>query len=189
MLSGDNTTRERTLAAALAIVRAKGVAQLSTRRVASELGLTQPALYRHFANKSALDREVYQAIQGLFRSQLAQSLRVANPTERLLRALDTFRAFALERPHYFDMLFVAPPRLPGRKHLIRGTIFQFLVDRVSLCMRAGVLRRDDATSVALTFAALAQGSVLLYRRGRFESADEFTRFYRRSCKRLLSGLR
>lgn len=189
MLSGDNTPRGRTLQAALAVVRAKGAAQLSTRALAGRIGLTQPALYRHFSSKSELDREVHQAIQGLFKSELAQSLDASNPKERLLRALDTFRRFALEEPHYFDVLFVAPPRLPGTTLMKRGTIFQFLVDHVSVCMRAGVLRPDDPTSVALTLAALAQGAILLYRRGRFASADEFTRFYRHSCKRLLSGLR
>lgn len=188
MLSGDNTPRSRSLDAALAIVSAQGVAQLSTRAIAVQMGLTQPALYRHFANKGELDREVHQAVQSLFQRELTQSLNTPKPAKRLLRALDSFRSFALQQPHYFDILFVAPPRLPGLKHR-PGGIFQFLIARVSECMRAAVLRRDDPASVALMLAALAQGAVLLYRRGRFASREEFTRFYRRSCKRLLSGLR
>lgn len=47
-------TRESIIATALDLVDNVGLDQLTTRRLASELGVKSPALYWHFANKQAL---------------------------------------------------------------------------------------------------------------------------------------
>jgi AcrR family transcriptional regulator len=47
-------SRERILSAALALVDAEGLAALSTRRLAAELGVSGPSLYNHFATKDEL---------------------------------------------------------------------------------------------------------------------------------------
>jgi hypothetical protein len=55
-------------------------------------------------------------------------------------------------------------------------------------MKAGTLRVENPTSVALTLAALAQGLVLLLERNRFTDREEFAEFARLSFRRLLRGL-
>jgi AcrR family transcriptional regulator len=47
-------SRERITAAALALIDAEGLAALSTRRLATELGVSGPSLYNHFATKEAI---------------------------------------------------------------------------------------------------------------------------------------
>lgn len=193
MLSPDNSARDRTVRAAMDVVQARGVEHLTTRVLAMRLGLTQPALYRHFATKDELTQEVHRAVAALFLHELAAPLEASHPEDRLRRALGVFRRFAVEQPHYFDLLFVRPPLSGSGHNWGRGrkpsTIFQFLVDRVTECMRARVLRTDDPVSVAFTLAAHAQGLVVLYRRVRFRSEREFARFYDRSFECLLRGLR
>lgn len=193
MLSPDNSARQRAVQAALRVVAARGIEHLTTRSLAREVGLTQPAMYRHFNGKNALIREVHHAVAALFRQALVRAWKGRDPEDRLWKALHTFQTFALRHPHYFDVIFVRPP-LPGAaldwSHARRrSTIFQFLVDRVADCMRNGTFRRDDPVAVALTLAAHAHGLVVLYRRARFRSAAEFARFYRRSFERLFGGLR
>lgn len=193
MLSHDNSARQRTVHAALKVVAAQGIEHLTTRSLAVEAGLTQPAMYRHFDTKDALMRDVYRAVAALFKRDLVEALNGRDAEERLWKALEVFHTYAVRHPHYFDLLFVRPPLRgraaewrAGRK---RATIFQFLVDRVTDCMGQGALQRDDPASVALTLAAHAQGLVVLYRRARFRGADEFARFYQRSFEQLLRGLR
>src|SRR5688572_30492269 len=44
----EHPTRVRSLEAALEVVRAEGIGELTTRAIARRSGLTQPAIYRHF---------------------------------------------------------------------------------------------------------------------------------------------
>lgn len=67
MLSPDDSARQRAVQAALRVVAAHGIEHLTTRSLAREVGLTQPAIYRHFNGKNALIREVHHAVAALFR--------------------------------------------------------------------------------------------------------------------------
>lgn len=54
VLDVDGLSRRRIAVIALAIVDAEGLDALTTRRIAKEMGVTSPALYHHFGNKSDL---------------------------------------------------------------------------------------------------------------------------------------
>lgn len=194
MLSYDNLpTRERSIRAALDVVREEGVQELTTRAIARRSGLTQPAIYRYFAGKDALVSEVLGEIRSLFYERLERTSEVRDPEARLMAALGAFRDFAMDEPRLYDALFLqtadsvpAPPPVDPRQG---GNIFGFLVERVSECSRAGLVRGDGLVAVALSLAAHAQGLILLYRQGRFGSRDRFSEFFRRSSADLLRGLR
>src|SRR3954451_8373909 len=47
-------SRDRIVAAALALVDTEGLAALSTRRLAAELGVSGPSLYNHFTTKDEI---------------------------------------------------------------------------------------------------------------------------------------
>ncbi len=55
-------TRERIVAAAIDLLDAEGLAALSTRRLADELGVRAPSLYNHFATKDEILEAVADAI-------------------------------------------------------------------------------------------------------------------------------
>ena len=57
-------TRERILEAAVAISDAEGIAALSMRRLAREVGVEAMSLYHHFANKEALLDGLVDAVAG-----------------------------------------------------------------------------------------------------------------------------
>ncbi|MQA88622.1 MAG: TetR family transcriptional regulator [Gemmatimonas sp.] len=194
MLSFDNLpTRERSLMAALEVVRQQGLPELTTRAIARTSGLTQPAIYRYFARKEELVSEVLGEIRGLFYERLEEIPAELSAEDRLMRALEAFRDFAVEEPKLYDALFFqtsesvpAPPPIDRQRG---GNIFGFLVERVSECAREGLVRREGRVAAALSLAAHSQGLVLLYRQGRFGSRDRFADFYRRSTSTLLRGLR
>lgn len=166
---------------------------MTMRAVADRAGVTAPALYWHFADKEALLREVMRQVARLFRDRMAEALALPSAEARLRRSLEVFRAFAVEHPSYFHVLFVRPP-LASRGREVRDsaagpTIFQLLTDRVADCMREGSLAQANAESIAVTFAALAQGLMVLHERGRFASDQAFAAFFEQSVERLLNGLR
>jgi AcrR family transcriptional regulator len=193
VLTHVNSGRRRSLDAAVEVLRERGTAGVTMRAVAERAGITATAIYRHFADKEALLAEALKEAAAVFRDRMLDAVGAPTAVERLEEALGASRAFAIDQPRLYDALFVDPPRLsagpPGARGFGRRTIFQLLVDRVAECMREGTLRDDDATSVALTLAAHAQGLVLLHRRGRFGSDAQFAEFWRTSFARVLTGLR
>ena len=107
MLSDDNTpTRLRSLRAAVEVVRAEGLGELTTRAIARRSGLTQPAIYRHFANKEQLVREVLGEIRASFHDRLTSGEATGTVLERLIGMLEVFRDFAIEEPRLYDALFL-----------------------------------------------------------------------------------
>ena len=184
--------RPQILASALEVLREHGLEGVTMRAVADRAGVTAPALYWHFADKEALIREVGREVSRTLRDRMLEAGSAPTAEARLRRTFEVFRTFAVSYPSYFHMLFVRPPTT--RRGEIRDggaspMIFQLVVDRVAECMRDGSLAKDDAQSVAMSLAALAQGLVILHRRGRFASDAAFADFFDLSVDRMIGGLR
>jgi AcrR family transcriptional regulator len=191
-LTAVQSLRPRLLASALEVLHEDGLEGVTMRAVADRAGVTAPALYWHFADKEALVREVGREVSRVFKDRMLEAAGVAGTNARLRRTLEVFRSFAVAHPAYFHMLFVRPPTTK-RGELRDGgaspSIFQLLIDRVAECMRDGSLAKGDAQSVAMSLAALAQGLVVLHRRGRFASDAAFAEFFDVSVDRMIGGLR
>ena len=172
------------MAAALAVVDKVGLEALSLRAVARRARVSAPAVYWHFRDKRALVAAVLAALA-------ARYTEAVEATTGLDGALDAVIDFAVEHPRWYHALFRAPrerARKPLRESDGGGTL-GLLVVRVGEAMAAGRLRPGDAVSVALTFAALVQGLVVLAERGRFASREELRAFCRCSLQRLEEGLK
>lgn len=195
MLSTDNhphPTWTRSLQAAIDVVRADGLAELTTRAIARRSGLTQPAIYRHFSGKDELVSAVLGEIRQEVYARLERAAVNENVRDRLLASLRVFRDYAIEEPRLFDALFLQtgeglplpPPIDPARG----GNIFGALATRVTESAEAGILRSSGPVATALTLAAHSQGLALLYRQGRFGSAERFAEFFERSIADLVAAL-
>jgi AcrR family transcriptional regulator len=191
-LTAVQSLRPRLLASALEVLHEDGLEGVTMRAVADRAGVTAPALYWHFADKEALVREVGREVSRVFKDRMLEAAGIAGTEARLRRTLEVFRSFAVAHPAYFHMLFVRPPTTK-RGELRDGgaspSIFQLLIDRVAECMRDGSLAKGDAQSVAMSLAALAQGLIVLHRRGRFASDAAFAEFFDVSVDRMIGGLR
>lgn len=186
------STRERSLAAALEVVREVGLGDLSTRAIARKTGLTQPAIYRHFTGVEELIRETLAGIRDLFAERLVARDGRGDSREELLAALDVFRDFAIDEPRLYDALFLRTGEgipTPAASDGARGqNIFAWVVERVTACSRDGVIRSSGPVGSALSLIAHAQGLILMYRQGRFGSGERFSEAYSRSMRDLLRGL-
>jgi TetR/AcrR family transcriptional regulator len=94
-------TRERLVAAALAIFAERGFEGATTRAIAKRAGVALAALPYHFETKDALWRAAADRIFDLLRGALAArigDLAAVEPGERLRLALRDFLAFAAAHP-------------------------------------------------------------------------------------------
>jgi AcrR family transcriptional regulator len=108
--------REAVLAQARRIIETEGVEQLSLHKLAAALGVKAPSLYRHFASKTDLLREVnWRTNQELVRAvQAAMESAEPTPEARIRAMAHAFRAFAHANPLTYSLVYgnLSPEILP-----------------------------------------------------------------------------
>lgn len=196
MPAAGESTRERLLTEARDLYLESGFASFSLREVARRVGVSAAAVYRHFDNKEALLREVCAAGFRIFSSYLLRALSETTPRARLVSAAVQYLRFALENPRDYRVIFMgaaedfaSPASSPNEPE--RAPTFQFLVDRVSECMQARVLRKADPNEVAAVIWAHVHGLVSLRLSGHLGRVGDdaaFSRFYASATEQLLAGL-
>lgn len=186
--------REQILACARDIYVEEGLQGLSMRSLAERVGVTAPAIYRHFEGKEDLLSEIIGEGLELFGTYIYAALEGETPLERLHLGARAYLDFALEQRRFYEVLFMSPAQLglaglPEDTRNLAAATFQFLVDRVRECMDEGVLREDDPCEVATTIWAHGHGLVSLYHSGSMElGEDDFRTLFMRSRERLMAGL-
>src|SRR5678815_1600523 len=101
-------TRTRILTAATAIHKEAGAAGLSMRRIAARLGVTAPAIYHHFRNREAILEAISDEGFDRLVARLDRRSGARRPVQRCLDILVAYREFALDEPHVFAIMFIAP---------------------------------------------------------------------------------
>src|SRR5436305_558853 len=102
-------SHERIVVAAIALVDAEGLAALSTRRLATQLGVSGPSLYNHFATKD----DLLEAMADAVTAQVDISSLGARPWPQALRAWATsYRRTLAEHPNLVPVIAHGPARRP-----------------------------------------------------------------------------
>jgi AcrR family transcriptional regulator len=186
--------RERILGCACDLFVEAGLDGFSLRELARRLGITAPALYRHFDSREDLLLAVVGEAFDVIARYLYRALTASSPAERLRMAGFGYLEFALENPRYYEVFHASPGALgmdqfPPQTVAQACAIGQFWKDRVSECMDAGVFRVDDPERVSVTMWALAHGLISLYLRGNLDMDEQqFRDFYIEAFVRSFVGL-
>lgn len=193
--AGPGAARADLLAAALATFRDVGPRAFTMGAAARRAGVTTPALYRHFAGKDELLRELVQEGFRLFAEYLARGLAGRDPLARLQMTAGAYFDFALDHPGHYETLFLSAT-VPGLKRFPkdfeqgRSATFQMLVDRVRECVDAGVLAAGDPVAIAFSMWVHVHGFMSLHLVGRIAGTRATARtLFDASWRRLLEGLR
>lgn len=190
-MSSDTAARLR--AAARTILVAEGAAAVSIRRVATEVGVTPMATYRHYANREALLGAVAEECFAELTERWAAGEVVEDPLSRLMELLDAYLDFALETPHLYTFLVVdrraEALTYPEDFRTGQSASFGRLMEAVGHGMLTGVFRTDDLVEVAMTLSSQVQGLVQLYLSGRIALPEQdFRALVHRCIWRILNGL-
>ncbi|MCT9093107.1 TetR/AcrR family transcriptional regulator [Streptomyces sp. ASQP_92] len=104
---------DRIVAAASALVDAEGLAAVSTRRLAAELGVSGPSLYNHFRTKD----EILEAVADATSAQVDLSMFEADDDRDWRTALHdwalAYRAVLTRHPHIVPVMAQGPGRRPA----------------------------------------------------------------------------
>src|SRR5271167_4275183 len=99
--------RDRVIEAASKLFVEEGYQSLSMRRVAQEVGCSQMAMYRHFANKEALTQHICAQLYNRFAAKMNREIQaVSDPWERCRRLVSAVIRFALNYPDHYSLIFL-----------------------------------------------------------------------------------
>lgn len=100
--------RVELIAAALAILEVDGIAALTLRRLAEEVGVSRQTPYLYFKDKAALvDAMCVEGIKRLtaLSSQAVLEASAKGPIEQLRMAGETYVRFGLQNPNLYALIF------------------------------------------------------------------------------------
>ena len=187
--------RERILASACELYLRDGLDGFSMRKLAKEVGVTAPALYRHYDSKEALLADVVREAYRIFTRYIYRALGAPTAAERFMGAGEGYMDFVFEHPRWYNILWTSADALgmdamPEDIEAMGCAVHRFWIDRVRECMEAGILKEGDPESTSVTMWAHAHGMVQLYHSGHFRELDpdEFRALFEASGARLMAGV-
>jgi len=185
--------RRALLQAAVRTIQKHGFDALTLRAVGEELGVSRSALYRHFADKSALLTAVAGEGFRLLRTGLTEAWEAAGKGIRGFEAMgEAYVRFAREHPWHYRVMFGSGFELDSSDPELaqEGTAsFHVLLDALVEQQQQGLVRKDDAQAQANFVWALVHGVAMLAIDGSFEhqgaDVDALTRY---AMERLRTGI-
>lgn len=159
------------------MIEAGDVESVSMRAIASEVGVTPPAIYAHFTDKDALfegicDRRFGQ-LNATFREAIAGS---EDALERLMLCGRAYVHFGIENPEAYRFLMMTRSEEDfdesSGKHVEGQNAFMTLVALVTDCIERGYIKRMDPLDASLIIWAQVHGlTTLMITNPKFEWAD------------------
>jgi AcrR family transcriptional regulator len=99
--------KDRIVRAAGHLFTTEGYAGLSMRRVAQEVGCSQMAMYRHFANKEALVQHICTGLYTQFATQISAEIEgQTDANAKLRRFIHAVLQFAEQYPDHYALIFL-----------------------------------------------------------------------------------
>ena len=153
------------LAEALRTIQKNGVAALTMRALATTLGVSRTALYRHFADKSALLAAVATEGFRTLRLQTREAWEAQGGGRKGFEAMgEAYVRFAVEHPSHYRVMFGGYVRnaSPDSELAREGAgAFQVLVDALVAQQGQGLVRRDNPLALAQYIWANVHGIAML----------------------------
>jgi AcrR family transcriptional regulator len=194
--SSGETTKTELVTAARDLLLEGGLSGLSMRKVASSVGLSATAIYRHYEDKDALVAAAVVEGFRTFATYLLDALEEDTPIERYRLMVRRYFDFAREHSQDYRLIFMTDCNHLGFTRLdeiaqreVSGT-FQLLQDRIAECQGAGVFRKGDPRALAaFTWASVHGLASLLLTQQLGETEEETTGLIELHLSLVESGLR
>ena len=158
--------RDALVQAALREAEREGPEAISIKALARQLGVSQPAPYRHFADREALLQAAAAEAFRQFNTILSEAIRKPSKRSKLSRFARTMLDFGLRRNGIFRLMFasrvIACAATDSELHATARETFALLVDALE-APAVGLLRERQALKI---WASL-HGVVMLAEQGLF----------------------
>ena len=146
------------------------IEKITTRSVALEVGVSQPALFRHFRSRDAMFVAAVEAARDDMATAVASIFQgSAAPVERIRILCDTLLDYVEQHPGLPRLLVV---NTSGRCRSIRVALEALLASQIRLfeeliraAERVGAVRSDTGRTGAIAIVSIVQGIILQWERG------------------------
>ena len=164
--------RRALLNEAVRTIRENGVDALTLRAAGARLNVSRSAMYRHFADKSALLEAVATEGFRMLREQLAAAWSATGADHAQFAAMGmAYVRFAVDNPSHYRVMFGGflrgDCRTPELLTEASGA-FQLLVDAVVSLQRERLVKADDPMQLAQFVWATVHGVAMLAIDGQFQ---------------------
>ncbi|MZR62484.1 TetR/AcrR family transcriptional regulator [Alcanivorax sp. DP30] len=160
-------------AQAMAILREHGDSAISLRALAKQIGVSAPALYRHFTDRESLLAELaINGFEGL--RQRLQEVDQRDPRQALIGIGLAYVSFAQDEPNLYRLMFggrVLPLGVHPRLDEAGKSAFQILEDTIAAGRLCGYLKSLPLNLMTATAWSLVHGLSQLTIDGHLPSAD------------------
>lgn len=145
--------REEILDHALRLIGESGVHNVSTRQIATAVGISQPTLYAYFPNRHALVAEVgSRAFRSLAARMRKDAAAPGSAEDRLLAVARSYIRFGLEQPDAYRVAFMleagSAEDKGGDDAVLAAGIETFTVHRGCVADYLGPAADEDEVTVA-----------------------------------------
>jgi AcrR family transcriptional regulator len=152
------------LEAARALFLEHGFENVSTRKIAERVGISQTALFAYYKTKDdILSRLIRDAFEELDRAMAEVDRTATDPRDWLERGIARYIAFGLSHPDEYRLAFmvikayrkpynVDQSEQPGEGTRVGVPIFLRLVEKVGDAIKTGVIRSDLGSSMLVAQA-------------------------------------
>lgn len=170
----------------------EGFANLSMRRIASRLGLSATALYRHFQGKDDLLLAlIEQSVDRLMYELNVAASGTEDAADRLRAICERYVRFALDRPQEYEIMFLVRPeempRYPKEKFRRVREAYDLLAEAIRRGVRQGTLAEEEPDLAAYAIWAQMHGVVSVILTQRLDRRVPRERFVAHSLEHILSG--
>jgi AcrR family transcriptional regulator len=176
-------TRETILAKAREIVEAEGADQLSLHKLAAALGVKAPSLYRYFASKTDLLRDLnLKTSERMVTAMREAAATEDSPTMRALAMAKACRAFGHMYPMTYLLAFTnANPDLRPDEAMM--TALAIPIQRVM----AEISGEEHSLAALRGIWALIHGFILFELNGQFRRGGDLETAFTQSVEAYLAG--
>lgn len=141
----SKTDRGTILAAAVEQLDRHGLRGLSLRSLAASLELAPNALYRYFADRSALESALAGEVSRLLHAAMQRAVRKGAPEQTIRGIARAYLAFARKHSNLYELLLL-PCDSEGEEAASHDGLWNFVVEHVGALTGP---RHADEASVAL----------------------------------------
>ena len=172
----NSLSRQDVINAAIACVEKEGEAALGVNRVARELGIKPPAIYKHLQGNAELKKAVAVAVYQLYFDYIKRKTTEVDRTKNLLKAggLAT-REFAKLHPRLYQIMvqFQLQPDDSESASIIKESqnMFQMLLDSQDLSTNKSIDIMRMVNSAIIGFINLEQSKLLTLPRSTDDSFE------------------
>lgn len=158
--------RRALVVAAVDLVGSRGPEALTLREVAAQVGVTHPAAYRHFEDKTALLAAVAEDGYLALGDALAAGLARAGdlPRDRVRALAAAYVGFAVERPAHYRVMWGPRLNTEGRFPSLEAAIsrvFELVAAEMGRGQELGAFRDGSPRDLAIAMWVSAHGYVEL----------------------------